>query len=255
MASKQQFSKGNVVITGASSGIGKALALEMAKQGYQLGLVARRIDVLNEVKRDIQNKVANAPTIDVAVLDVADDETIYPVLDSLSASMGGIDIVIANAGITAVNRTGTGNFDKDKRVIQVNLIGGMATVDAAAKIFRASGGGQIVGVSSVSAWMGIPGSSAYSSSKAGFTNYLKAVRAELRKKNIQVTTIHPGFIATDIAEGMEKKPFVISADQAAKDIVKAIGKKKDSATIPAFPWSAVTKLLTVLPEKWVSKTL
>lgn len=243
------------IITGASSGIGKALAFEMAKQGYQLGLVARRLDVLEQVKSDIQNQIPNAQRIEVATLDVAQDETILPTLEQLSQTLGGAHIIIANAGITAVNRTGTDNFAKDKRVIQVNLIGGMATVDAAAKIFRAAGGGHIVGISSVSAWLGIPGSSAYSSSKAGFSNYLKAVRAELRKKNIHVTTIHPGFIDTDIAEGMNKKPFVISAEKAAKEIVRNIQKKKNSVIIPSLPWSLITKLITVLPENLVTRTL
>ena len=225
----------------------------MAKKGYQLGLVARRLDVLEQVKAEIIAQVPNAQPIEVATLDVAQDETIYPVLEQLSNTLGGVDIIIANAGITAINRTGTDNFESDKHVIQVNLIGGMATVDAAAKIFRASGGGHIVGMSSVSAWTGIAGSSAYSSSKAGFSNYLKAVRAELSNKNIQVTTIHPGFINTDISTGMSKKPFVISAEKAAKEMLRAIQKKKDSIIVPSFPWSIITKLITVLPEKLVAK--
>lgn len=257
MTSTQQHNSptGNVIITGASSGIGKALAIELAKRGYRLGLAARRLDVLEQVKREILAEVPNAQPVEVATLDVANDETVHPALVSLANNLGGVDIVIANAGITATKGTGKGDFATDRQVIQVNLIGAMATVDAAARIFRASGGGHIVGMSSVSAWVGIPGSGAYSSSKAGFTNYLKAVRAELRKKNIKVTTIHPGFINTDIAEGMDKKPFVIDADKAAIEMANAIQKQKENVIVPSLPWSLVTKLMSILPEKFVAKAL
>ncbi|OUS25746.1 short-chain dehydrogenase [Gammaproteobacteria bacterium 45_16_T64] len=243
------------IITGASSGIGKALAFEMAQKGYNLGLVSRRLEALEQVRTDIKQQCSNNINIEIETLDVAEDHTILPVLEKLSNTLGGTDIIVANAGITAVNRTGTGNFSVDRNVIQINLIGAMATVDAAAALFRKQKKGHIVGISSVTAWVGIPGSSAYSSSKAGFTTYLQAVRGELRKKNIQVTTIHPGFIDTDIAENMGSKPFVISAKKAAGQMLSAIEKKKSSVIVPNLPWSVVTKLITLLPEKIVARAL
>ena len=102
----------------------------------------------------------------------------------------------------------------------------MATIDGAARIFRQQGKGTAVGISSVSAFKGIPGSAAYSASKAGFSSYLDTTRIELKKHGISVVAVHPGFVKTDIAPNMEKYPFVISAEKAAKDIVNAIKKKK-----------------------------
>ena len=135
----------------------------------------------------------------------------------------------------------------------VNLVGGMATVDAAARLFRETGTGNIVGISSVSAFKGIPGSAAYSASKAGFSNYLDAVRIELKKHGINVMAVHPGFVKTDIAPGMEKRPFVIEADRAAKDIVSGIEKGNANTIVPSMPWSVLGRVLPVLPDKVIEK--
>jgi len=247
--------KGNVIITGASSGIGKSLAFEFAKRGYGVGLLARRTALLEEMRKELNNQYGSSLPVEIAALDIAKDDNVYPAISAMSKKLGDLIIVVANAGITTINRTGAGDFEMDKRVIQVNLIGNMATVDAAAKIFRESGGGHIVGVSSVTAFMSIPGSGAYSASKAGFSSYLKAARAELAKRKILVSTIHPGFIDTDISKGMGKKPFVISSDKAAKLMVDAIEEKKPSVMIPAMPWSFVAKASNFVPEKLMAKMM
>jgi short-subunit dehydrogenase len=245
-----------VIITGASSGIGEALANEYASKGYALGLIARRLDRLQAIK----DRLAEQGTVvAIRALDVTDDQQILPTMESIADELGGIDIVIANAGITAVHRTGKDDFEINRQVIQINLISAMATVDAAAHLFRrnqSSHGksmGQIVGVSSVSAFRGIPGSAAYSGSKAGFSNYLGAVRMELKNKGISVTTVHPGFVATELADNMEKYPFVITAEKAAKAIVSGITKKEANVIVPKLPWSALSKLITLVPDSLVSK--
>ena len=132
--------------------------------------------------------------------------------------------------------------------MHTNLIGAIATLDAATKIFVAQGHGHLVGMSSFSAFSPIPGSAAYSASKAALTNYMNAMRLELMPKKIDVTVIHPGFIKTDIAPHMDKYPFVIEADVAAQQMVRAIESKKVNVIVPAMPWKAAKGLMALMPD-------
>jgi len=240
-----------VIITGASSGIGEAMAIEYASRGYALGLVARRLDRLDALKDKLVDK--GVPIV-TRSLDVANDLEILPTFESIADELGGLDIVIANAGVTAINRTGRDDFENERRVIQINLISAMATVDAAVRIYRERKiSGQVVGISSVSAFRGIPGSAAYSGSKAGFSNYLGAVRMELRKKGISVSVVHPGFVATELSDNMEKYPFVITSEKAAEAIVAGIEKKTANIIVPKMPWSILSRAINFMPDSLVAK--
>jgi len=243
----------SIVITGASSGIGAALAHEFANRGYNLALCARRTEKLETLKSEL---IENHKDIQVitAALDVNELDTVSVVLSEIKQTFGTVDIVIANAGITGVRRTGSGDLTIDKNILQTNLFGAIATVDAAVSIFREQGFGQIVGMSSFSAFRGIPGSAAYSASKAALTNYLQAVGTELyRKKDIKVTAIHPGFIRTEIDENIEKFPFVIDADKAAKTMANAIEKGKSDVVVPSWPWAILRNVMPKLPESIIAK--
>ena len=243
----------SVVITGASSGIGAALAHEFASRGYNIALCARRIEKLESLKNTLSEKYSNITVISSA-LDVNELDTVSVVLSEIKQTFGTVDIVIANAGITSVRRTGSGDLSVDKNILQTNLFGAIATVDAAVSIFREQGFGQIVGMSSFSAFRGIPGSAAYSASKAALTNYLQAVGTELyRKKDIKVTAIHPGFIRTEIDENIEKFPFVIDADKAAKTMANAIEKGKSDVVVPSWPWAILRNVMPKLPESIIAK--
>jgi len=239
-----------VIITGASAGIGRELAREFARRGYALGLMARRVDRLEELASELRRQGAR---VEVAALDVARDDTVHAAVDALREKLGGLDIMVANAGITAVNRTGAGDISKDKDVIAVNLVGAIATLDAAAKHFRAQKRGQLVGISSIAAFAPIPGSGTYSATKAALTQWLRAARAELARHGIRVTAIHPGFIRTELVGNMDKFPFVIEADVAARAMVDAIEAGKGEATVPAWPWKLVRPLLGLLPESLAAK--
>lgn len=241
-----------VIITGASSGIGAALVHEYARRGFDIGLCARRSDVLEQLSNEIMQQYPGQKCL-WETLDVAQLDDVAPVLNRLNERLGSVDIVIVNAGITGVRRTGSGDLSTDLQVLQVNLLGAIATLDAAVAIFRTQGHGHLVGISSFSAFRGIPGSAAYSASKAALTNYLQAVRTELFRKNIQVTCIHPGFIKTDISPGMEKFPFVIDADKAARIMADAIRRKQREKTVPGWPWVLLKYLMPRLPDSVIAK--
>jgi short-subunit dehydrogenase len=245
------MAKGIVFITGASSGIGKALATELARRGYDLGLMARRVDALEQLAAELRER--HGVRVEVAALDVAKDETVHGVVDALREKMGGLDVMIANAGITAINRTGAGNIDKDKQVVAVNLVGAIATLDAAAKHFRAEKKGHLVGISSIAAFSPIPGSGTYSATKAGLSMWLRAARLELKKHGVDVTAVHAGFIKSDLVPNMEKYPFVIEADVGARAMADAIEARKEDVVVPAWPWRAILAATKVLPEKLLPK--
>lgn len=241
-----------IIITGASSGIGAALAHELARQGHHLALCARRAGDLESLCNALKEKHPNNEFI-WETLDVTHLDQVATTILNLKERLGGLDILVANAGVIGVRRTGSGELDKDKAIFDVNLMGAIATVDAAVAIFKDQGHGQIVGISSFSAFIGIPGSAAYSASKAAFSNYLQAVRTELCNRNIQITCIHPGFIHTDLSPNMDKYPFVISADKAAKKMANAIHKKKKDISVPAWPWAILKHLLPLLPDSTLKK--
>lgn len=240
-----------VVITGASSGIGRELALEMARRGHHLGLTARRMVLLEKLREEIHGTIAPNLKVELAVLDVCQTETVNSTLLELFARLGGIDTIVVNAGVNDVTNIGQGDLDKELKLINTNLSGAIATIGAATEHFLARGKGHVVGISSLASLQPFAQQAAYSASKAGVSMYLKAARIELRQKKITVTDILPGYIATDIVDGMDisKLPFAIPATQAAKEMADLIEKKVESGVVPAFPWKLLRPFLGHLPER------
>jgi len=238
-----------VFITGASSGIGRALALELAGRGYDLFLTARRLDALEQVRTDI---AAAHPSrrVEVRRLDVTDDADVARAIEEAAERLGRCDIVVANAGVGNSGRVGEGNMERARLIVETNLIGAIATVDAAVALFRRQGGGQVVGVGSVAGVRGLPGSGSYSASKAGLATYLESVRAETHREPITVTTIAPGYIDTPINQDMKSRPFLIDVEKGARIAADLIERGVGYATVPRFPW-VVAPLLRVLPTSWL----
>src|SRR5688572_12235323 len=146
--------------------------------------------------------------------------------------LGGLDIVVANSGIGGATPIGRGSFEAARRVIETNLLGAMATVDAAVELFYRQGHGHIVGVTSVAAVRGLPMQGAYSASKSGLSRYLEAVAAEVQGKGIVVTDLAPGFIDTEINRHMPSRPFVVSAEKGTEAMVSLIERKVGFAYVP-----------------------
>ncbi|MBF0352845.1 MAG: SDR family oxidoreductase [SAR324 cluster bacterium] len=236
-----------IMITGASSGLGKACAMEFARRGYALGLTARRLDQLEQIKQDITAKYPHIP-VEIRMLDVTQYATIPEILRDLANHLGGLDIVFANAGIGLGGKAGKSPFENVRKTIETNLIGAMATVDAAVAYFLEQGSGQIVGTSSVAAFRGFPGNAAYCASKSGFSTYLEGVRGEVAQKKISVTILHPGFIDTPINDTLPNRPFVVPVEKGAIEMVDLIEKKVKSSTVPRMPWSMIGMLLKTMPD-------
>lgn len=241
-----------VVITGASSGIGRALALEMARRGHALGLTARRLPLLESLRDELRALHGQSLRVELAVLDVCQTDSVAPTLHKLFEQLGGVDCVVVNAGANDVTDIGQGQLDKELNLIQTNLCGAIATVNAATKHFLARGKGHIVGISSLASLQPMAQQAAYSASKAGFSMCLKAARIELRRKGIDITSILPGYIATDIVDGMDigKLPFAVPADKAAREIAGLIERRVEEGVVPAFPWRLVKPLIGHLPERF-----
>lgn len=240
-----------VVITGASSGIGRALALEMAGRGYSLGLTARRMPLLEELRAEIHAKHGAQLRIELANLDVCQLDSVAPSLNDLFARLGGVDTIVVNAGVNSIMDIGQGQLDKQINLIQTNVSGAIATVDAAVAHFIQRGKGHVVGVSSLASLQPLPRQAAYCASKAAFAMYLASARFDLRKQGIDVTDILPGYIITDIVDGfdMSKLPFAISPEKAARQMVKLIARRVKKGVVPAFPWAFLRPLLGHLPER------
>jgi short-subunit dehydrogenase len=239
-----------VFITGASSGIGRALALELAGRGYDLFLTARRLEALEQVRADIAS-AQPARRVEVRRLDVTDAADVAAAIAEAAEKLGRCDIVVANAGVGNSGRVGEGNMERGRLIVETNLIGGMATIDAAVELFRRQGGGQVVGIGSVAGVRGLPGSSSYSASKAGLAAYLESVRAETHREPITVTTIAPGYIDTPINKDMKSRPFLIDVETGARAMADQIERGARYSTVPRFPWRLLAPLLRVVPTSWL----
>ena len=225
-----------VFLTGASSGIGEALALEMAKRGAILGLLARRESLL----RDLSAKCERLGTAARAFpCDITDEYSVNDAAQTLRNEFGKIDVLVANAGIG-----GGGGHAKDlkpqdfRRVIDTNLVGSVNAVSAVLPQMLDRNDGQIVAISSLAGFRGLPKSAAYCASKAGMTAYFESVRLDVQRKGVSVTIIQPGFIKTPLTSGRKNKmPFLMELEDSVPLFLKAIEKKKKFA---AFPWQLAT---------------
>ena len=240
----------SVLITGASRGLGEGLARQFAARGYRLALIARNPADLEKLKQELQDQ---SPQICTRALDVANFESIPAVLRDCAQELGGIDIVIVNAGIAIAAKAGRGKFSTMRNIIDVNLNGAIATSEAAIEMFREQGAGQLVGITSVAALRGMPGQGAYSASKAGFSKYLEAVRCETLREKIIVTDLAPGYIDTDLNRSLASRPFVVSAEKGTRIMADLIERQVSYRYVPPWPWSLVAQFLKILPAAVLSR--
>jgi short-subunit dehydrogenase len=238
-----------VFLTGASSGIGLALARHYAAQGAQLGLVARRAEALVAFAGECAQAYPQA-SIALLPADVCQAESMRAAAQTFIARFGGPDIVIANAGISIGVLTGCGDLDTFRAVMDTNYFGMVATFEPFIDTMSMARHGTLVGIGSVAGVRGLPGHGAYSASKAAAMRYLESLRVELRPAGISVVTIAPGYIRTPMTDPNPfPMPFLMDADRFAAQAAHAIERRVRFAVLP-WPMRIVSALLHVMP-RWL----
>ncbi len=234
------------ILVGASSGIGAALARQLADQGYSLALLARRTDKLTTLCDEINQK-ANQTLARAYPHDVNDYDSVPALLQSILADLGGVDVFIFNSGISLPVGLKKFDFDKDRLTMEVNILGALAWLNPVAAMFQNLKSGQIVGISSVAGERGRVGNPSYNASKAALSSYLEALRNRLTRYGVHVLTVKPGFVETDLLAGAKSTFWVIPPEQAARDICKAIRTHKQDIYTPAR-WRWVMLVIRNIPS-------
>lgn len=218
----------SVVISGASSGIGLALARHYLERGATVAVFARRGELLQTLSAEFPNKVF------CYTLDVRDASAIRDAAGDFMARVGVPDIVIANAGVSRGTLT---EYVEDEEVFQnvmdINVLGMVKTFQPFLSAMREAKQGTLVGIASVAGFRGLPGSGAYSASKAAAISYLESLRVEMHGSGVKVVTLCPGYIKTPMTEvNNYPMPFILEADEAAKRMARAVESGKSFAVVP-----------------------
>ncbi len=242
-----------VFITGASSGIGAALAREFASRGASLGLVARNREKLEALIDGLPGGRSRHTALPA---DVTCREEIFAAARRFEEISGGADIVIANAGIShGVKTEFLEDLDVLEAVYRINVFAMAATFHPFIAPMKARGRGQLVGIGSVAGIRGLPGSAAYCASKSAVITYLESLRVELGKSNIRVSTICPGFVRTALtAKNPYKMPFILEPDAFAQKAVRAILAQTSYTVIP-WQMGVLAKILRILPNPLFDRIL
>ncbi len=231
----------NAIVVGASSGIGRALALRLARDGWTLGLTGRRVALLESLREEIGGATQ------VQEMDVADVPAATVRLEALIARMGGADLVVLNAGTGARNPDLA--WEREEPALRVNVLGFAALAGAAMRHFLGRGRGHLVGISSVSARRGNRYAPAYAASKAFVSHYLECLWYRAMKSGlpIAVTDIQPGFVDTDLVRGQDRMFWIATPEKAADRICDAIRRRAKRAVITRR-WWLVALVMRALPH-------
>lgn len=221
------------LIIGASDGMGAALARKLTKEGYTLALVARRKDKLDSLCGELNTKGVCALAYAHDVVQFAEAPEL---LKKIAADLGGLDLVVFMAGVNfPPGGLDQYNFANDRQMIEVNLLGAMAWLNPVAAMFQSAQAGQIVGISSVAGDRGRVGNPGYNTSKAALTTYLEALRNRLTRHGVNVLTVKPGFVKTEMLKAAQGgTPFAITPEQAANEIYAAMQKRKQTIYTPTL---------------------
>lgn len=233
------------IVIGSSSGIGAAIARRLAGAGYAVALVARRSDLLNTLAAQIK---ATGGQARVYVHDAVQFDEVPTLFQTILRDLGRIDVVVYASGVMPSVDLSEFNFAKDKAMIAVNVLGAMAWLDQAAMAFARLGRGSLVGISSVAGDRGRIINPVYNASKAAFSTYLEALRNRLTRKGVQVLTVKPGFVDTEMLRSSGRSARgAISPDQAAADVWQAIKGRKQTIYTPAR-WQLIMLVIRHIPS-------
>lgn len=221
-------------------------------RGDSVAVAARRVDRLEALAEETR---ASPGRITIHPLDVTDAAAVFRVIQEADDAHGGLDVVVVNAGRGGGAKPGTGGFVDNRALVETNLIGAMAQIEAALEIFRTRERGQLVLVSSLAGTRGLPGSMAlYSATKAALTVLGESLRIELHETDIDVTTLLPGFIRSPINEG-SGFPYMTPIGKGVEAMIEAIDQRRADAVVPSWPWAPLGWLMRFVPESVIRRAL
>lgn len=236
----------NIVIVGASSGIGESLARKLARPDRCIALVARRMDKLDIIASEINAKHSSEVALPF-FCDVTDHAGIPKLVDRIASQMGGIDAIIYASGVMSRIEPTEYSTGDDIEMIQVNVAGAVAWLNAVSKRFQIANKGIVVGISSVAADRGRRGNPVYGATKAFFDTYLEGLRNRLERFGCMVITVKPGPIDTPMTQGLGRLPLMISSDEAALQIISAIERGQRVVYVPA-KWKPIMTVIRLVPS-------
>ncbi|MBJ7450736.1 MAG: SDR family oxidoreductase [Blastococcus sp.] len=246
------MSRGVVLITGASAGLGEEMARQLADLGYDLALCARRTERLDALAAEIT--AGTGRRVETAALDVTDADAVPAVFEKFAEAFGSIDRVVVNAGIGKGAALGTGRADANRATAMTNFVGALTQTEAALEIFRRQQRGHLVLISSMSALRGMrKAMTTYAATKAGVAALAEGLRSE-RIHGVDVSVIYPGYIRSEMNAHVEQKVrFMVDTPTGVRSMVEAIEKRRPQAYVPAWPWVPIGALMKVLPLSVVRK--
>jgi short-subunit dehydrogenase len=232
------------IVTGAASGMGRALCRELAREGVRLGLLDRNAGGLASLAEELR---ASKAVCSQAAADVSERRAVRAAIDALVRDLGPVDLLVACAGITGATLVEDLAVEQTETLVRVNYLGVVYAIDAVLPDMLARGSGHIVALSSLAGCRGMPFTAAYSASKAALTTYLESLRPPLRRRGVAVTTVLPGFVRTPLMTNAPVQPpmAMMEPETAARHILRAIRRR---SRVYAFPWST-TLLLGAL--RWL----
>jgi len=245
--------RSNILITGASAGLGERMAHEFAARGRNLALAARRLDRLEAVRAEI---LAAHPGVTVVVrqLDVTDHEQVFEVFRAFESDLDGLDRIIVNAGGGKGHSIGTGGFADNAASASLNFLAALAQCEAAVELFRARSAGHLVVISSMSAVRGLPRHmTTYGAAKAGIAALAEGIRADLLGTPVKVSTVYPGYIVSEGNRPDPRNRLMVSTEKGVAAMVRAIERERPKAMVPAWPWVPLGFLMRRAPLGLVAR--
>ena len=234
------------IVVGASGGIGAALSRKLAREGFTLALVGRNRSALQALCDEI-DRTAGEPRARSYEHDVTQYDSVPETLHRVIVDLGGLDAFVYTAGAIYFPAMDEFSFAEDHKIMDVNLLGAMAWMSAVAPFFQNAKSGQIVGISSVAGDRGRVGNPGYNASKAGLTNYLEALRNRLTRHGVNVLTVKPGMVRTDMLKGVNKVVFAVEPDEAADLIWNGMRRRKQTIYVAGI-WKWIMLVIRHIPS-------